>query len=161
MSMKQSSANSLEAFLADVRSGNIEFWIPEQAPEALRRHFGNQDLVINVPYFFVRHLDNVRPQESDALVALALDVLAKADYIKETGKTKGNRVLYTAVRYNGDKADAVVFTLGMSTKRKNRARVHTAYSGNKNTVDSIIRQKNEAAISPHAGDAPGLSKPSK
>jgi len=147
--------------LADVRSGNIEFWIPEQAPESLRRHFGNQNLVTNIPYFFVLHLDNARPQEADTLAALAPDVLAKADYIKETGKTRDNRILYTAVRYNGDQADAVVFTLGESARRKSRARVYNAYSGEKNTVDSVVRQKNEAATSTHAGDAPGLSKPSK
>ena len=99
--MDKSAAASLEDFLRDVRAGKKEYRLEEVTPDKLREEFGVPDLVINTPYYFIRHLDRSRGKKANAAAAMALEVLARANIVKKAGHSPMGE-LYSAVRHNAD-----------------------------------------------------------
>lgn len=157
--MNKSTAVSIDDFMAEAREGGIVFRVEEQEPEAARKTLGIDDLVVNIPYDFVQHLDNKRPNAASALVRGVGNVLASADDITETGKDRRGNPVYSAVKYHGDVAEVVVFSLKKSTKKGNRAVPITAFVDKASAVNYVLCQRNRAATSTGVGGASNLPKP--
>lgn len=157
--MNKSTATSIDDFMTEAREGGIVFRVEEQDPKAARKALGIDDLVVNIPYDFVQHLDNKRPNAASALVRGVGNVLASADDITETGKDRRGDPVYSAVKYNGDVAEVVVFSLKKSTKKGNRAVPITAFVDKSSAVNYVLRQRNRAATSAGVGGGSNLPKP--
>ncbi|MCD7984063.1 MAG: hypothetical protein LUG19_07400 [Desulfovibrio sp.] len=154
--MQRSASTDMSDFLTEARQGKTVYRASENAPDALRAHFNDPELITNIPYYFIRHLDRQRPEMADRLAKAAENILASADQVLETGARRTGEPLYTAVKYDGDTAIGVVFTLNKSRKKGNRALPYTAFEADRHTVDAIVGQKSKAATSPSAGGESSL-----
>ena len=136
--MRSSEAASLEDFLAEARAGDKVFRLEERTPDAVREVLDAPEAVVNISADFVRHLDNERPGEADALVAETPDILANADkvvFCEDRGKYGGKR--YAAVRTVGDEAQVVVFDR-VAGKRGDRIIPVTAFKNNAKAVENAL-----------------------
>lgn len=157
--MKRSHAQDIESFIAESRTGGKSYMLGARYPTALQEHFKIDDLVVNFPYSYVRHLDSQRPMQAEALIRDTERVLAEADVVARTGTARTGEPLYSAVKYDGNRATLVIFAVSASKKKGNRAIPRTAYTNTAHAIDALIEQKNRVA--PSAGSAPSLPKPSR
>ena len=148
--MAQSQADSLESFIEGARKGNIEFWKSDTHPEEVEKYLDSGPLVVNIPYLFVRHLDNRRPDQTEQILSQVDDVLASADYIVKTGEKRG-KPLYSAVKNNGDGTSTLVVFAHNKGKRGNRILPYTGIIEKSAAVNAVVRQKERVSTSTGAG----------
>jgi len=148
--MAQSQADSLESFIEGARKGRIEFWRSSKKPEALNGMLDTDDIVINIPYSFVRHLDNRRREQTDRIVNQVEDVFSSADYVVKTGEKKG-KPLYSAVKINGDGTSTLIVFEHNKGRRGNRVLPYSGIIESSEAVDAVVRQKERASTSTGAG----------
>lgn len=148
--MAQSQADSLEGFVEEAREGQITFWRSSRTPDALKKILNSDDIVINIPYSFVRHLDNRRREQTDRIVKQVEDVLSSADYVVRTGEKKG-KPLYSAVKANGDGTSTLIVFEHNKGRRGNRVLPYSGIIENSEAIDAVVRQKERASTSTGAG----------
>lgn len=138
--MRRSEAASMEDFLAEARAGDKVFRMEERTPDAVREALDAPEAVVNIPADFVRHLDNERPGEADALVAETPEILATADnvVVQQDMGNRGKR--YAAVRTTGDQSTVVVFDRVQGT-RGDRLLPVTIYTDNAKAVENFLESK--------------------
>ncbi|MBQ9451825.1 MAG: hypothetical protein IJU65_00820, partial [Desulfovibrio sp.] len=155
---RPTTSQDYAGFIANARTGANEYMVAPRTPDKVREYFGIPNLVLDIPYNYVRHLDNEHPGTADDIVPETERVLAEADRIERTGTTRDGMAVYTAIQYRGDEAIAIAFRVSQSRQKGNRAVPISGYTGHRNTIDSMVAQKKEIPRS--AGDAPSKSKPS-
>lgn len=148
--MAQSQADSLEGFIEEAREGQITFWRSSSKAEALNEILDTDDIVINIPYSFVRHLDNRRREQTERIVNQVEDVLSSADYVVRTGEKKG-KPLYSAVKANGDGTSTLIVFEHNKGRRGNRVLPYSGIIEKSEAVDTVVRQKERASTSTGAG----------
>ena len=148
--MAQSQADSLEGFVEEAREGQIAFWRSSSKAEALNEILDTDDIVINIPYSFVRHLDNRRREQTERIVNQVEDVLSSADYVVRTGEKKG-KPLYSAVKANGDGTSTLIVFEHNKGRRGNRVLPYSGIIEKSEAVDNVVRQKERASTSTGAG----------
>ena len=157
--MKRSERKTQDEFKADARAGKEEYFVPEETPDAVREALGIDELIINLPSNFVRHLDNDHPKMADALFADTTRVLKYGDRIEQTGRTREGAPKYSVVLHEGGDATIVVVAFSRSKKKGKRISPITAYKNSAEKIDAFVDERIRATRSTNAGGDPSLPKP--